>query len=528
MPYGHNKQYRELVLEAQRKRLQITRQQQQQIARLYRDIAKDMGREIAKKSERTLTYRWMKDYAKALKSQSKILYSDIQGIVSLGILNTAEAFVDAEQEFWSGLVPGLSERFRDTFSSIPQTCVDELMNGGIYKDFTGLSERIWAYQKKYDRDIGYMIERGIVAQKSAYELAKDLEMYVNPKAKKPWEWQKVYPNCNRVVDYNAQRLARTSVTHAYQLSFQRATKDNPFVEQYQWNSSNAGKTCELCAKRDGKLFDKDKLPLDHPNGMCVVTAVIPKELDEIAEELNDWANGESNPALDKWLKTKVDSMSAGGNNIEWSTKGSKISPEEYKAISKYARDSGIVLEGFKRFDGDVKTIKDMVDDLSIIAKRFPEIKSGRKRITISLDEHMNSRDFAITKGHIIYINAHTFRDVSILEREYNKLQSDGWFVKGTNYHSIIRHEAGHVVENIYGFDSLEIAKKITGLKSTPELMVFLETNLSSYAGAFEDGSEIISECFSAVYGNIQNDFALRFIEECDKLKEKEMCSDDDC
>ena len=304
MPYGHNKQYRELVLEAQRKRLQITRQQQQQIARLYRDIAKDMGKEIAKKSERTLTYRWLKDYAKALKNQSKILYSDIQGIVSLGILNTAEAFVDAEQAFWSGLVPGLSERFRDTFSSIPQTCVDELMNGGIYKDFTGLSERIWAYQKKYDRDIGYMIERGIVAQKSAYELAKDLEMYVNPKAKKPWEWQKVYPNCNRVVDYNAQRLARTSVTHAYQLSFQRATKDNPFVEQYQWNSSNAGKTCELCAERDGKLFDKDKLPLDHPNGMCVVTAVISKELDEIAEELNDWADGGSNPALDKWLDTK--------------------------------------------------------------------------------------------------------------------------------------------------------------------------------------------------------------------------------
>ncbi|MBS5133481.1 MAG: hypothetical protein KHY96_10085 [Lachnospiraceae bacterium] len=323
MPYGHNKQYRKLVLEAQRKRLQITRQQQQQIARLYRDIAKDMGKEIAKKSEKTLTYRWLKDYAKALKNQSKILYSDIQGIVSLGILNTAEAFVDAEQAFWSGLVPGLSERFRDTFSSIPQACVDELMNGGIYKDFTGLSERIWAYQKKYDRDIGYMIERGIVAQKSAYELAKDLEMYVNPKAKKPWEWQKVYPNCNRVVDYNAQRLARTSVTHAYQLSFQRATKDNPFVEQYQWNSSNAGKTCAMCAKRDGKLFDKDKLPLDHPNGMCVVTAVISKELDEIAEELNDWANGESNPALDKWL---VDS-------------GNKAYENKGKTLKRYRKES---------------------------------------------------------------------------------------------------------------------------------------------------------------------------------------------
>ena len=147
-----------------------------------------------------------------------------------------------------------------------------------------------------------MIERGIVAQKSAYELAKDLEMYVNPKAKKPWEWQKVYPNCNRVVDYNAQRLARTSVTHAYQLSFQRATK---IIRS--WNSTSGIRPMlerrANCVQREmGKLFDKDKLPLDHPNGMCVVTAVIPKELDEIAEELNDWANGESNPALDKWLR----------------------------------------------------------------------------------------------------------------------------------------------------------------------------------------------------------------------------------
>ncbi len=368
MPYGHNKQYRELVLEAQRKRLKITRQQQQQIARLYRDIAKDMGKEIAKKSEKTLTYRWLKDYAKALKNQSKILYSDIQGIVSLGILNTAEAFVDAEQAFWSGLVPGLSERFQDTFSSIPQTCVDELMNGGIYKDFTGLSERIWSYQKKYDRDIGYMIERGIVAQKSAYELAKDLEMYVNPKAKKPWEWQKVYPNCNRVVDYNAQRLSRTSVTHAYQLSFQRATKDNPFVEQYQWNSSNAGKTCELCAKRDGKLFDKDKLPLDHPNGMCVVTAVIPKELDEIAEELNDWANGESNPALDKWLR---------------GSRG-KIFVNQEKALKRYQKGSIFEPEDKGDLFTDLNSMSDNLAERSLQVNNFlnslglPESKwSGR-------------------------------------------------------------------------------------------------------------------------------------------------------
>lgn len=301
MPYGHIKQYQQLVAEAERKRIQITRRQQQQIAKLYRDIASDMGKEIARKSERTLTYRWLKDYAKSLKGQSKQLYADLQGIVSAGILDTALAITGAEQRFWEGIAPGMSERFRDAFSSIPQTCVDELMNGGIYKDFAGLSERLWNYKGKFDRDIGYIIERGIIQQKSAYDLAKDLEMYVDPRAAKPWEWRKVYPNCNKVVDYNAQRLARTSVTHAYQLSFQRATRDNPFIDGYQWHSSNAGKTCDLCRKRDGKIFPKNRIPLDHPNGMCVITAVIPKSMDEIAGELSDWAAGRRNPELDRWM-----------------------------------------------------------------------------------------------------------------------------------------------------------------------------------------------------------------------------------
>lgn len=301
MPYGHIRQYRELVEEAQSKRLQITKRQRQQIAKLYRDIAKDMGKEISKKSEKALTYRWLKDYAKALKSQSRQLYDELQGIISLGIWDTAQAVSAVEMEFWGGIVPELSERFRDTFSAIPQTCVDELMNGGIYKDFTGLSERLWNYKQKYDRDIGYIIDRGIVEQKSAYDLAKDLEMYVDPSARKPWEWRKVYPYSNQAVDYNAQRLARTSVTHAYQMSFQRSTVDNPFIEKYKWHSSNAGKTCELCRQRDGKTYDKNMVPLDHPNGMCIVTAEIPKSMDEIAEELSSWASGGSNPALDKWL-----------------------------------------------------------------------------------------------------------------------------------------------------------------------------------------------------------------------------------
>ena len=152
--------------------------------------------------------------------------------------------------------------------------------------------------------------------------------------------------------------------------------------------------------------------------------------------------------------------------------------------------------------------------------RFPEIKSGRKRITISLDEHMGADDFAVTKGHIIHINADAFRNADDLAKEYESLSKEGWFVKGTNYRSIIKHETGHVVANIYGINSLEIAMDITG-SSRKEVMRYVSSSLSEYAGAFKDGSEIISEVFSDVFGTDNpSEFSLRFIEECVKIKEK--------
>ncbi len=293
--------YLELVREAQNRRLEITQSQKKQIADLYLESAREFERAAKKYSEKTLTYRWLKDYAASLKKQSDAMLNTLQGITTQSILSTAEAVTKAERRFYTKACPALSERFSDVFSRVPYGVAEELMNGKIYQGFRGLSERLWDYQRQYERDIQTIINRGIIQHKSAYDLAKDLELYLKPGAAKPWNWGIVYPGTKRVVDYNAQRLARTAVTHAYQLSLQRATQDNPFVEGYRWHSSNGGRVCPLCASRDGELFAKDSLPLDHPNGMCVVTAEITKSYREIGEELGAWARGESSPALDRWL-----------------------------------------------------------------------------------------------------------------------------------------------------------------------------------------------------------------------------------
>lgn len=212
-------------------------------------------------------------------------------------------------------------------------------------------------------------------------------------------------------------------------------------------------------------------------------------------------------------------MASKDNKIVWGKPGIKISNKQYKEAMKYARSKGIELSGFKHFDGNVKTIYELVDDAESVAKLYPAINSGKKKMVIELAMHLSNNDFAVTNGHIISINANAYRDVSILKAEYDKLVESKWFVAGTDYHSIIKHEIGHVVANKYNIDGLALGKEITGISKDAYLLEYLEDKLSKYAASYEDGSEIIAECFASVYGSdLLNEFALKFVEKCGKIK----------
>ena len=310
-------------------------------------------------------------------------------------------------------------------------------------------------------------------------------------------------------------LARVQI-EAQKQSFER----NGF-EQYEFIA--LGSACEICKELDGKHFGVEKMmpgenaPPMHPNCRCSVAAWVD---DEEYEEWLDYLD--KGGTTEDWnlMKKQNSNMSAINDSVKWPERRKSISTEKYRELSAYARNCGIALEGFKRFDGDIDVIKQIIDDADEIAELFPDIKKGKNKLTISLDEHMKADDFAITRGHIIYINADAFRDINILRKEYDKLAREGWFVKGTDYRSIIRHETGHVVANTYSIDGLEISKKITGFSSTSELMEYLKDNLSTYASEYEDGLEIVSECFSGVFSGLNNEFALKVVDECDRIKSK--------
>lgn len=191
-----------------------------------------------------------------------------------------------------------------------------------------------------------------------------------------------------------------------------------------------------------------------------------------------------------------------------------ISKEEYRELSQYAANNGIRLEGFKQFKGDIEIIKELLDDIITISKDFPMIIIGRKPVTISLYQQSSEDDFATTINHIVYLNAKLYDASDYLKSEYESAMEQNKFVYGTDYRSVIRHEIGHVVANIYKIDPFEIARKVLPNMNKTQIKEYIRDNLSIYASEYDDGREFISESFSAYYSKVNNDFAEKYVEEC--------------
>ena len=282
-------------------RFQLSAQQQKEIRNLYQNVADDIQKEL-NKPLRVPSDAAKKQYLRGLQKQVNQSLADVgktaDGIIRANALSVAESVVGCNAEWLDSV--GLS--MTGAYSWVPQEVVTAVATGQIYAGDWSLSGAIWSDVKNQQGDIQKIIAQGIAENKSAFDIGKDLEKYVDPSAAKPWDWSQVYPGVRRQIDYSAQRLARTMVSHAYQQAFVRTTQKNPFVTKYKWESSNSDRMCELCQERDGKLFDKDDLPLDHPNGMCTFTAEISDSMDQVADRLADWVNGTDDPALDAWAK----------------------------------------------------------------------------------------------------------------------------------------------------------------------------------------------------------------------------------
>ena len=266
--------------------------QKKEIAALYENWADEIGERAKFYSHKStasapVSERYYKELQKQLRATSQDISNEVYSKIKKNLYTVADAVV-ADNVKWLESFGFSKDGLNAAFSYVPDEIVRNLITGQIYDSGWSLSARIWGDNEQTLKDIYQVMAKGLAENKPIYQIAKDLEAYVRPSARLPWNLRaadgvKIY---KKQVDYNAQRLARTLVQHGYQQSFVATTQKNPFITEYVWRS-NGSRVCELCLAREGVHYKKNELPLDHPNGMCTMEPVV---ADDMIDQLANWFN----------------------------------------------------------------------------------------------------------------------------------------------------------------------------------------------------------------------------------------------
>lgn len=199
-----------------------------------------------------------------------------------------------------------------------ENLITMLKRGKIYQDGKGLSERIWDTSKMAGTKMQDAIASAIATGKGPADIAQAI-MEFGTEGHKTWSQKKIREKLGPTyaskysggLDYQALRLARTTMTHLHQLEAMHANEVNPYAGALRWHSTqHSYRTCPLCEERNGKIFSMpsapikgyDICPFDHPNGMCWMEPILMldgKEItpEDVAEDLNKWIHGEKNSGV---------------------------------------------------------------------------------------------------------------------------------------------------------------------------------------------------------------------------------------
>ena len=289
----------------------ISRKQQKKLYKLYLEVYNNIVKDLKKMKGETAGIQEisLRVLQRDLRQYIQDIHTEMEKEIINNMTDVSRKVVEDTRDFLKKL--GFHD-VEGAFSYVPREITNRIVNGQIYAGNWSLSQTIWGHTNNFNDKLSYIVAKGTAQGKSAYDIAKDLEKYVNPAVAKKSRVIEFEVNGKKEkfyfgnVDYNAQRLARTMVSHAYQQTFQLVNEKDPFVKDYVWISSlQHGRTCSLCFERHGKHFKKDELPLDHPNGMCTFEAYIPHSMNEISDKIAKWYSSPAGtfPELDEYAKT---------------------------------------------------------------------------------------------------------------------------------------------------------------------------------------------------------------------------------
>lgn len=299
-------------LEAEEYKSNLMTQSEREIRRFYehsyRIISNRINRLSDKTDENSIAKRM---YFEDLRQEIQQQLNYIDGNLNTLIVGNVNDVITQTMSVNSAYLNSMGFKYISTSPALVVDMSNRILTGQMYGGGWSLSSAIWSNSAGIQQEINSIISRGVLQGKSTYQIAKQIEKYVNP------NYSRVVTSGTRGrVDYNAQRLAKTMIQHAYQESFVRATRYNPFIVGYKWETSGMSNVCQLCLEREETdeyglgegVFPKDELPLDHPNGNCTFSIVSIYSDDEIQDMVEDWQNGMGDSEMNEDIDFFMDDL----------------------------------------------------------------------------------------------------------------------------------------------------------------------------------------------------------------------------
>ncbi|NFF66825.1 hypothetical protein FDF69_07925 [Clostridium sporogenes] len=309
--------YQQRILEGRKEFLKLVQKQEKELLRIYTEASKRVSYKLSQAKAGSLTARYLSELDRSLKQYVVELTVELSKSTKAGIKASAEIASGMQLSYIDKIAPrqDIKSTFSKMFTQLPSSIAKQLIGSSHYSDGKTLDERLWNITNKNAADIDRLIKINIASGVNARELAKGLEAYINPLSRITPKTLEV--GMSSKISYQSQRLARTSLIHAHNETYVQGSKMNPFNIGLKWNLSpshyerqvarHGEDICDEYATQDNYdlgagIYPADKYPIAHPNCLCYPTQEN-ISVEKARDELIAWANGESNPKLDKWLES---------------------------------------------------------------------------------------------------------------------------------------------------------------------------------------------------------------------------------
>ena len=363
-------------------------------------------------------------------------------------------FFDMESEFKNDeSYKKLKEAIDKKVDITNEKVINIIKSGKMYEtdkngNFVDLDNRLWNAANASGKKLQDAIVSCLAQGMGPADMARVLKDF-GKEGHKTWSTKKIReklgPGYARShsggLDYAALRLARTVHTHTNQLRVIHGKDANPYINKIMYHSAHiANRTCSMCAERDGQVFAPNKVPLDHPNGMCWLEPVFDRSEKEIAEDIAKWIRGEENSGLmDKAFPELKDSPLYKDKPKEEPKKEYKEvknqNAEDYKEHFKELADQNKM--GAKKRKEAHEYIDEAVETLE---KYFPQtIKDAYYLITKQIEQWTQDQEGAYWQMFTKKVQFNITNNRNGKVDKYGIGKFDTWF-----------HENGHAMDALLG------------------------------------------------------------------------------